>query len=137
MAGIYNPYQEGPDMAGFTQQMMGQIMQMMMLKKMFAEKGVPESQGGAQLGGPGGSIGGMMGQGQPQMGPPQMGQPPPGPPQMGGPMPQMDLSQQPSTGMTGGFGLDMQPQSMGGIDPQLMQMLMSILGQPSQGTNYR
>jgi hypothetical protein len=35
MANFYNPYMKGPDMAQGTSDMVSQIMQMMMMKKMF------------------------------------------------------------------------------------------------------
>ena len=44
MAGAYNPYMQTPDYANWAPQAFGQVMQAMLLKKMFAERGVPESQ---------------------------------------------------------------------------------------------
>ena len=44
MAGAYNPYMQKPDYANWAQQAFGQVMQAMMLKKMFAERGVPEKE---------------------------------------------------------------------------------------------
>ena len=44
MNGAYNPFMQTPDYGNWAQQTLGQLAQVMLLRKMFAERGIPEKE---------------------------------------------------------------------------------------------
>ena len=112
--GFYNPYMQGPDLGGGMQDLLGQIMQIVMMKKIMGQQGgqrppqQPWLPNGGQMPQPG-LQGPMAGGPTPPQVSPQGSMPPQGAPQ-GSPM----------GGQMGG-----QPQ----IPPELMQMIMQIMSQ--------
>ena len=130
MAGFYNPFSAKPDYGSGIQELLGQLAQMIMIKKMGKEGGQPGSQSpmmgqrpqpglqGPTMG-PGGPGGAPMQQGPPQGQPPQQG-----PPQMGsqgGPPQQPMMPPRPQPGLQGPSA----PQGNSILNPQDIQMLSS------------
>jgi len=123
MANFYNPYMKGPDFAGGISDMVGKLLQMMMMKQVFGGMGGAEGQGGGPLGQAGGQVGSPQMNAQAQGGGPPPGQ---GQAQMGGP--QMNAQAQ------GGGAMPMlDPNKELKISPQILQALMMMLKNPSGG----
>ena len=139
MGGFYNPYMKGPDFAGGISDMVGKMLQMLMMKQMFSQDEPPGAgaSGQEQLGGPQRQVGGQMLGGPPSpQGQGQGGGVPPGMAsgQMRPPMPTMGAG--PPGMAQAGMGRDMTQQLMMALqnNPQLMQMLMSMMRSPGVST---
>ncbi len=111
MAGFYNPFSPKPDYAGGIQDIMGQVMQMLMMKKFLG-----------------------MGQGQGDMGS-QMG---PQSPMQAGMMPQGMPSGFTGSSPVSGPGMGPTPMSAsgGGMDPNFLMRILSGLGQGGMGGGF-
>ncbi len=138
MANFNNPYMKGPDFGQGMGDIISQIMQMMMINKMYPgqqeQEPPPGNQGVSSMF----QANGPMGPPRPPQGPPPQGPPPGGPmgPPMGGGMqPQMGPPPQGPPPM--GPGSPMGPPQMGGaggMDMQKLQMLLPmIMKMMSQG----
>jgi len=138
MSSWYNPYKKGPDWSQGLNDIVGKLMQMMMMKQLFGQ--------GNQIQPPQDPMGQMTGPPQTGLSPMQGGPPPPQNPMQGG-MPQTGLS--PMGGQGGpppigvgppgmaqaGMGQQMTQQLMMALqnNPQLLQMLMMMLNPGGAG----
>ena len=137
MAGFYNPFSAKSDYGSGIQELLGQLAQMIMIKKMGKEGGQPGSQSPMMGQRPQpGLQGPTMGPGGPGGAPMQQG-PQQGPPQMGGQSPMMPS--QPQPGLQGPSAPKPQDNSIlspqdvkmlsSQMPPELMQIILKLLGE--------
>ena len=118
MSSWYNPYKKGPDWSQGLNDIVGKLMQMMMMKQLFGQ--------GNQIQPPQDPRGQMTGPPQTGLSPMQEGPPPPQNPMQGG-MPQTGLSPMGGPPQVGGG-----PMKDLKISPELLQALMMMLNPNSR-----
>jgi len=130
MANFYNPYKKGPDWSQGLNDIVGKLMQMMMMKQLFGQQQPPQDpnlQGAAS-----GGVGAPSPMQAPVQRPPQQtmgGMPPPGM------APQPTMGAGPPGMAQAGMGQQMPQQLMMALqnNPQLLQMLMMMLNPGGAG----